>query len=128
MIHPLISRLSEIWGPGVAVSEPVQGDLALWPDEAAAVARAIPKRRGEFAQGRSAARAAMGLLGHPPMAIPAGSDRAPIWPKGLVGSITHTNGLCAAALSQNAAALGIDAEQAVPLTVSYTHLTLPTKA
>lgn len=116
MTSPLIDRLARRLGPAVVVSGP-QEDATLWPDEAAAIARAIPARKVEFAAGRSAARAGLAALGHPAMAIPAGADRAPIWPKGIIGSITHTKGLCLAAVSRTSdtSALGIDAEQAAPL-------------
>jgi 4'-phosphopantetheinyl transferase EntD len=96
------------------------GDLppaALWPEEAAAVERAVEKRRREFAAGRALARAALAGLGQPPSAILAGIDREPIWPAGIVGAITHCAGYCAAAVARDdvVAALGIDAEPNEPL-------------
>ena len=43
-----------------------------------------------------------------------GTDRRPLWPDGMVGSITHTHGYCAAvaARSDNVRAIGLDTEQA----------------
>ena len=81
-----------------------------------AVAGAAPRRVGEFAAGRVAARAALVALGEPPVAIPR-AGRRPCWPPGVVGSITHCAGLAAAAVAHAAdlVALGIDAEPAVPL-------------
>ncbi len=40
------------------------------------------------------------------------SDRRPLWPDTLTGSITHTRGFCAAAVAERArlAALGLDSE------------------
>ena len=82
------------------------------PEEAVAVARAVPKRQKEFAAGRACARAALrALCGHE-VPVPAGPDRAPIWPAGVVGSITHDDVLCAAAVARRSqtAGLGIDVE------------------
>ncbi|UOA26823.1 4'-phosphopantetheinyl transferase superfamily protein [Pseudosulfitobacter sp. DSM 107133] len=96
----------------IALSNPRAPQPALWPDEASAIARAVPARAQEFAAGRAAARAALGALGHPPAAIPMAPDRAPVWPADVVGSISHTADLCAAALAPAAAfrAIGIDLE------------------
>jgi 4'-phosphopantetheinyl transferase EntD len=104
---------------GVAVrGVPVRGPQPpLWPAEAAAVAQAVPARQQEFAAGRAAARAAMAVLGIAPQPVPAGEDRAPVWPEGVVGSITHANGLALAAVARAGAvlAIGIDAEPDRPL-------------
>jgi 4'-phosphopantetheinyl transferase EntD len=101
---------------GIGVTDPAQ-DAALWDEEAAAASRAIPKRRTEFAAGRSAARAAMAEIGFAPAAIPQGPDRAPIWPAGLAGSIAHCDTCCVSvvALQEHHAALGVDVEPATPL-------------
>ena len=106
--------ISSILPPHVVTAEAL-GDLspaALWPDEAIAVEQAVEKRRREFAAGRELARAALAGLGHPPRAILTGTDREPIWPAGIVGTITHCAGYCAAAVARDdlVAALGIDAE------------------
>ncbi len=97
-----------------------QGDLPLpLPEEAACLSpNAVSKRRREFAAGRAAARAAMADLGLPPCAIPVGPKRAPVWPTGVTGSITHTRS-CAAAVAalpgEDLRALGIDVEEDTPL-------------
>ena len=59
----------------------------------------------------------MANLGVPPQAILNGDDRAPIWPEGLTGSITHTRGCAMAIVARNSdvRALGIDVEQDTPL-------------
>lgn len=87
------------------------------PEEEATLARAVEKRRREFALGRQCARAALGRLGFPPVSILPGPKRQPMWPAGVVGSITHCSGYCAAALARRAdlPGLGIDAELARPL-------------
>ena len=101
----------------VGVTDPKAPQPALMDDEFRTVADAIPARQREFAAGRAAARAAMAQLGMKPAAILTSADRAPIWPAGVVGSISHTDGFCIAALchSADAQSLGVDIEDAAPL-------------
>ncbi len=98
---------------GIALG--VGGDDPLWPGET--LPGAVPHRLAEFAQGRSAARAAMRALGYAAQAIPAGPDRAPQWPDGLTGSISHCAGACFAIVGARAdwAGLGLDIEPDIPL-------------
>ena len=81
------------------------------------MARAAPKRVREFAAGRECARRALEGLGVRGVAVPTGEDRAPIWPQGVVGSISHCKGCCVAAVAWRSqfGSLGIDVEQADPL-------------
>lgn len=111
---------SRLLGPPIRTAEmdPRAADGTLFPGEEAAVARAVEKRRREFIAGRSCARRAMGALGEAPAPIFQGEDRAPVWPEGLVGSITHTDTWCAAAVARAAdgfQALGLDIEFAEPI-------------
>ena len=112
------AALRQMLGPhaGIGVTDPAQ-DAALWDEEAAAVARAVPKRRTEFAAGRCAARAAMAEIGFAPAAIPQGPDRAPTWPSGVSGSIAHCDTCCVSvvALKEHHQTLGVDIEPATPL-------------
>jgi 4'-phosphopantetheinyl transferase EntD len=87
---------------------------SLLKEEQQFVARAVPKRVHEFAGGRACARAALEKLGFNPVALPMGADRAPLWPAGITGSITHTDGFCAAVVATTATirALGLDVERA----------------
>ncbi|SEG77271.1 4'-phosphopantetheinyl transferase EntD (siderophore biosynthesis) [Actinacidiphila yanglinensis] len=93
--------------------------VPLHPEEEPAVARAVAKRRAEHAAGRACAREALAALGRPTGAIPRdNTDRgAPVWPSGIVGSITHCDGYRAAAVAraEDVLALGIDAEPDGPL-------------
>ena len=88
-------------------------EAALFEAERAAIARAVDKRRREFAAGRILARRGLAALGHPPVAIVNGEDRAPQWPAGIVGSITHTKGYCAVAVARTSEirSVAIDAER-----------------
>ncbi|WP_328642039.1 4'-phosphopantetheinyl transferase superfamily protein [Streptomyces canus] len=92
-------------------------NATLYPEEAALVASAVPKRRREFTVVRACARRAMEKLGVPPQPVLPGERGAPRWPAGLTGSMTHCDGYCAAALVRAAdlASLGIDAEPHGPL-------------
>lgn len=89
----------------------------LFPEEAALVAQAVAKRRGEFAQGRACARRVLAELGVAPAPLLPGEMREPRWPPGIVGSITHDSELCAAvaARADAFAGLGIDVEPDAPL-------------
>ncbi|MGW1130836.1 4'-phosphopantetheinyl transferase family protein [Streptomyces griseoluteus] len=90
---------------------------ALYPQEAAAIANARPKRRQEYANTRLCARRAMRELGAPPAPVLSGERGEPLWPEGLVGSLTHCPGFRAAAIGRSSAfaGLGIDAEPDLPL-------------
>jgi 4'-phosphopantetheinyl transferase EntD len=90
---------------------------ALFPEEQALVARAVEKRRREFAQGRACARRVLGELGFAPAPLLAGEMREPLWPAGVVGSISHDRVLCAAIVARRAdfAGVGIDVEPDEPL-------------
>jgi len=93
-------------GPIAALQQP------LLPGEAELVRRAVPSRRDSFAAGRCAARAALAALGQPPGPILRGTHGAPLWPEGIVGSITHSAALCLAVAARRAesAGLGVDIE------------------
>jgi len=89
----------------------------LFPAEEALVARATEKRRQEFTTGRECARGALSALGLPAVPILRGYRGAPQWPDGIVGSIAHCAGYCAAAVAraQDVLTIGLDAEPNAPL-------------
>jgi len=89
----------------------------LFPEEAQSIARAVESRRQQFTAGRLLARQAWQTLGLAAQALLNDEQRVPRWPAGLVGSITHTHGWCAAAVAHAAQieALGTDVEAATPL-------------
>lgn len=115
-----MSPLAGIFDADVRVAE---GDpRADWggplPGEEAAIAKASPARRREFLAGRALARQAMIGLGLPARPIPAGEDRAPVWPDGSTGSISHCADWCAAAAARTDdgyVSIGLDIEPALPL-------------
>lgn len=106
--------LDQILPCEVAVVEAFCDDPAatLFPGERAAVARAVARRRAEFATARACARAALARLGEPAVPILRGPRGAPQWPAGVTGSITHCDGYRAAAVARisHTLALGLDAE------------------
>lgn len=83
------------------------------------IKHAVAKRRREFAAGRSMARAALRRLGVDAQAVPCAPDRSPQWPRGVVGSISHSGSWCAVAVarSTDVHALGIDVEDDRPVSV-----------
>ncbi|WP_053704807.1 4'-phosphopantetheinyl transferase family protein [Streptomyces sp. WM6368] len=74
-------------------------------------------RRREFTTVRHCARRALADLGVPPVAVLPGERGAPVWPQGVVGSMTHCAGYRAAAVASRTRvrAVGIDAEPHEPL-------------
>ena len=117
-IGELLDNLQTITPPPVAASVvAVDGSHRPFAEEAEAVQHAILSRQNEFSAGRAAARGALVQLGAQPVAIPRGEDRRPLWPDGIVGSISHTKGYAAAAVGLEAevVGLGLDIEDATPL-------------
>ena len=111
----LIDVIESLLLPGVAAVEcrDDPAEATLFAAEEPAVARAVPRRRQEFTTVRHCARRAMAELGLPPAAIVPGARREPLWPAGVVGSMTHCTGYRAAAVARSGAvvSVGIDAEE-----------------
>lgn len=80
--------------------------------EEALIMGAIGKRQEEFRAGRACAKVALAELGLRTPEIGRTADRLPVWPAGVVGSISHCEGLCAAVVARDdeVCALGFDAE------------------
>jgi enterobactin synthetase component D / holo-[acyl-carrier protein] synthase len=87
-------------------------DDEVHPDEWRYIRGAVPKRRAEFGTARLCARRALRAMGVPPTSLVPGEDRAPQWPPGVVGSITHTGAYCAVVVDRNPPlrSVGLDAE------------------
>ena len=71
------------------------------------------KRLSDFSTGRYCAIKALEQLGIQDAIIPIGEDRAPIWPEGIVGSISHCDSLTGAIVAKSAdhISLGLDVEE-----------------
>lgn len=80
------------------------------------VERAVAKRQAEYLAGRFCAREGLRRTIGRPDTPAQGDDRAPVWPSGCVGSITHTKGWAAAVVGprHHYAGLGLDAETLIP--------------
>jgi 4'-phosphopantetheinyl transferase EntD len=92
------------------------------PLEAEQVATAVVRRRIEFAAGRHCARRALARLSIENFVLRNGQDRAPCWPPGVVGAITHTGqapgeGYCGVVVARatDVVTVGVDAESTKPL-------------
>jgi 4'-phosphopantetheinyl transferase EntD len=110
----MIEKILPPWVASAEVFDDPPG-VTLFPEEEAVIARAVDRRRREFTTARHCARQALAQLGLPAAPILPGERRAPEWPDGVVGSITHCAGYRAAAVSLEALAVGIDAEPHEPL-------------
>ena len=77
-----------------------------------AIARSVLRRQAEFFHGRMAARRALAALGHGTASPTVGAVGQPVWPAGVVGSITHSGSYAAAAACDGAywRGVGIDIE------------------
>lgn len=110
-LSPLIAALFD---HEVAAAELRDGDASslLFPAEAAACEGFAPKRRVEYAAGRLCARRALAQFGITDFALEMNADRSPRWPDPVVGSITHTQGFCAAVVAdaRSQSGIGVDAE------------------
>ena len=85
------------------------------PDAEAAILSpgAVPDRRRTFRLGRLAAHEALAAIGRDDGPVLAGKHREPIWPEGVVGSISHTvdMGVALVAPAANTDGVGVDIEQ-----------------
>lgn len=75
----------------------------------------VTKRQVEFFAGRLCARMILDAYGLERHAVATGKQREPLWPEGLVGSITHSGGYAAAVVcvSKEMLGIGIDIETIV---------------
>ena len=87
--------------------------IPLHPLEERLVAASSDKRRRDFALGRACAHSALAALGHDDAVVGMGERGAPLWPGGVLGSITHTRGYAAALVAEarNFSGVGLDAER-----------------
>lgn len=89
--------------------------LDLFPLLPASIRRAVRRRQIAWIGGRLCAECSLQMLGFPSHSVPRGSNGEPIWPQGVVGSITHTE-LSAHAVvvrRMDGAGIGIDSERVV---------------
>ena len=119
LIAPTSWRLLQPWWPEavawqwqlISTGKTLLSQLAL--DEQVGVAQAVPKRQWEFATGRWCAHTALHELGAATKSIPVAADRAPVWPEGIVGTITHDDSWAGSivAYSGKWSGLGLDIDR-----------------
>lgn len=71
-----------------------------------------PKRLADFSTGRHCAISALAQMGIMNTIIPIGEDKEPVWPEGIVGSISHCDSLTGAIVAnkKDYFSLGLDIE------------------
>ena len=110
----LNALLPDLAGPDLAIAwaalEALPGNAD--PLELEDIASAALPRRREFVAGRLIARMLSDQLGLPPAPVRRADDRSPVWPADRVGSLSHCDTLCAAAIGTSHAirSVGIDIE------------------
>lgn len=92
-------------------------EFSLLPGEMDSFAKAVTKVRRSSGAARATARELFRQLGRGSDAISKGAAGAPIWPKGLVGSLAHDDEIAVAAIAErhDFSSLGIDVEPTEPL-------------
>ncbi|HWC12066.1 MAG TPA: hypothetical protein VG455_12685 [Acidimicrobiales bacterium] len=95
---------------------PIGDARSPYPEERDAVAGAGERRRREFLSGRSCAHAALAALGRDEGAVAVGPHRHPVWPPGVVGSISHAGSWAGAVVAPAGSvwAVGFDLEPLDP--------------
>lgn len=115
--------------PRVYVLTSAVGDEALAfisEREAASIVDAVPKRRREFATARALAREGLErFFGLHDFNLLNDKDRAPIWPQGIAGSLSHSSTHAWVALvDATYGTIGVDGEDRDKLERSLWHLTM----
>jgi len=107
--------IASLFPEGVATSEAnpklIRGFV--YPEEVTLVCHSVPSRRQEFFAGRLCARRALAKIGIRNFPILMAYDRAPVWPPGIVGSISHADGYCGVAVAKRmeVESIGLDVER-----------------
>jgi 4'-phosphopantetheinyl transferase EntD len=110
----LSAEVSGLFPSGVIAAEltvPAPREL-LTSAEQQLMVRCAEKRIQDFAAGRACAHRALRELGIRDFSLLAGEHREPLWPAGIVGSITHTRGYGAAVVARQCdlKSVGLDCE------------------
>jgi 4'-phosphopantetheinyl transferase EntD len=116
--HTSLQRaIDAIAFPGITIGHRLimPGDEhALLPEEAPAFASSVVKVRRASGAARIVARQLLSRLGHAKCPLPRAPSGAPIWPAGVLGSLSHDSRVAMAAigLCRDVGAIGIDVEPA----------------
>jgi enterobactin synthetase component D len=103
---------------GVACKSAEPPPEILTVEEAGRLKNLRDARRGDFIAGRGAARDALAQVGIHSALIPSGPNNEPVWPPGVVGSISHAGGSAVAVVARSDVleAIGIDIELTATVT------------
>jgi 4'-phosphopantetheinyl transferase EntD len=109
------TTIQSLFAPEVVAEEMTSPALLedLHPAERACVDGAQFRRKLDFATGRVCARRALARLGATGLPLLMGDKGVPVWPPGIVGSISHCDGCCGAAVArrQQIQGIGLDIER-----------------
>lgn len=96
-------------------------------EEHLVTAAMVPARRASMARGRVAAHAALNAIGLDRGPILRGPAREPLWPRGVVGSISHAAGYAVAlvAPAHQTDGVGVDIEEPRSVPELWDHLPRP---
>lgn len=77
------------------------------------LSKAVAKRRAEYLASRLCVREALRPFGFANFVLANDADRAPIWPTGIVGSLSHTRACVSLLLAKSSSGklLGVDCEE-----------------
>ena len=109
----------DILPPSVSVSAGalLEPAIPLTARELVSVGRVGAERMRELESGRVYAKRALAMMGVKDVDLPIARDRSPLWPTGIVGSLTHLTGrgvwqfAAAVARTTDISAIGIDIER-----------------
>lgn len=95
------------------------GPEVLTVSESVFINNAVEKRKIEFSTGRFCAKKALELIGLFDAEILVGSNRQPVWPAGIVGSISHSESItgAVAGYADKVFSVGIDIEKIAAIKV-----------
>lgn len=107
--------MAALFPAGVAAAELHErpAPILLHPQEMECVSHCAEKRILDFTAGRLCARLVLEELGISGFPLLAAEEGPPLWPAGVIGSITHTDGYSAAVVTRSGkySGLGLDAER-----------------
>lgn len=111
--------IEDVLPPGVSFSD-TRGEFpetSLFSEEKRAICDSVERRRREYTTTRVCAHRALADLGVGSGPVLSGPRGEPLWPHGVVGSLTHCEGYRAAAVGHARLwlGLGVDAEPHDPL-------------
>jgi 4'-phosphopantetheinyl transferase EntD len=118
--------INRLFSPEVVtqVASPDIWDESLYPEEEALTTNMVPIRKREFTAGRLCVRKALDRLGIQNFPVLVGENREPLWPPGIIGSVSHCKGFCGAVVARRGSiiSIGLDVEPLEPMTTDVLSL------